>query len=132
VNNADLMLKATTALSSAELLLQAGDTDEACNRSYYAMFDASRAVLLTMGAVEDLSSVKTHSGLITAFGLHVVKPGMVLPELGKSLNKVEDLRLVADYRGDEVTDEQAQWALEQAHTFVLEMQRLIERLSAAA
>jgi uncharacterized protein (UPF0332 family) len=132
VSSADLMLKAKTALGSAELLLQAGDTDGACNRSYYAMFDASRAVLLTMGAVEDLSSVKTHSGLITAFGLHVVKPGMVSSELGKALNKVEDLRLVADYRGDEVTDEQAQWAMEQAQTFVLEMQRLIERLSAAA
>jgi uncharacterized protein (UPF0332 family) len=50
---------------------------------------------------------RTHSGLITAFSLHLVKPGLVAVEHGRSLNKVEDLRLIADYRGDPVTLENA-------------------------
>jgi uncharacterized protein (UPF0332 family) len=43
VNAADLWNKAHQAASSARLLLNAGDTSGACNRAYYAMFDAARA-----------------------------------------------------------------------------------------
>ena len=39
-------------------------------------------------------------------------------ELGKSLNKVEDLRLMADYKGDAVLKEDATWAVNQAEIFV--------------
>jgi hypothetical protein len=39
-------------------------------------------------------------------------------ELAKSFNKVEDLRLMADYRGDALEFAQAQWAVEQAQLFV--------------
>ena len=39
----DLLHKASVAISSSELLLQSGDFDGACNRAYYAMFDAARA-----------------------------------------------------------------------------------------
>ena len=41
----ELMLKAQRALSSAQTLLNDGDVDGACNRAYYAMFDAARAAL---------------------------------------------------------------------------------------
>jgi uncharacterized protein (UPF0332 family) len=37
----DLMEKAARAATSAKLLLDAGDFDGACSRSYYAMFDAA-------------------------------------------------------------------------------------------
>lgn len=87
------------------------------------MFDAARAALLQVG-IEDLSSIKTHSGLIAAFSLHLVKTGKVSVDLGKSLNKVEDLRLIADYRGDEVSSDRAAWALEQARLFLAALQRL--------
>jgi uncharacterized protein (UPF0332 family) len=62
--------------------------------------------------------VRTHSGLITAFSLHLVKTGLVAVDHGRSLNKVEDLRLIADYKGDPVTLENAAWALEQAEKFL--------------
>lgn len=71
---ADLMEKASRALASARLLLDAGDTDGACNRAYYAMFDAARAALIVSGAPSD-QAARTHSGLIAAFGLHLVKAG---------------------------------------------------------
>ena len=47
----------------------------------------------------------------------MVKPGLIDIELGKALNKVEDLRLIADYKGDAITLEDAGWAVEQGETF---------------
>lgn len=114
----ELFDKATTALSSAQLLLQAGDFDGTCNRAYYAMFDAARAALLIADGNESALAIKTHSGLIAAFSLRLVKTGRVTLALGKSFNKVEDLRLVADYKGDPVEIEQAQWAVNEAKVFV--------------
>ncbi|MHB8253388.1 MAG: hypothetical protein ACYDEV_06715 [Acidiferrobacter sp.] len=42
-------------------------------------------------------------------------------ELGKALNKVEDLRLMADYKGDPVEAENAAWAVQQAEAFIRAM-----------
>ncbi|OGB30983.1 MAG: DNA-binding protein [Burkholderiales bacterium RIFCSPLOWO2_12_FULL_61_40] len=119
------MTKANRALASAKLLLDSGDVDGACNRSYYAMFDAARAALLSISAPVPAEIARTHSGLITAFSLHLVKPGLVAVEHGRSLNKVEDLRLIADYKGDPVTLENAAWALEQSEKFLAAVQALI-------
>lgn len=121
---AELMAKASRALASAQLLLDSGDVDGACNRAYYAMFDAARAALLWIRAPVPAEVARTHSGLITAFSLHVVKPGLVAIDHGRALNKVEDLRLIADYRGDPVTVENAAWALEQAQAFLAAIQAL--------
>lgn len=121
---AELMAKASRALASAQLLLDSGDVDGACNRAYYAMFDAARAALLWVRAPVPAEVARTHSGLITAFSLHVVKPGLVAIDHGRALNKVEDLRLIADYRGDPVTVENAAWAPEQAQAFLAAVQSL--------
>lgn len=64
---------------------------------------------------------RTHSGLISAFSLHLVKPGRVPIELGRALNRVEEIRLIADYKGDAVEREQAAWAVDQASAFVKAM-----------
>jgi uncharacterized protein (UPF0332 family) len=121
----ELMTKASRALASAKLLLNSGDVDGACNRAYYAMFDAARAALLSISAPVPAEIARTHSGLITAFSLHLVKPGLVAVEHGRSLNKVEDLRLIADYKGDPVTLENAAWALEQSEKFLAAVQALM-------
>ncbi len=117
----ELLQKATRAVASAKLLLDSGDTDGACNRAYYAMFDAARAALLATEAPVVAEVAKTHSGLISAFSLHLVKTGRVPVELGKALNKVEDLRLIADYKGDEIEATDAAWAVQQAQLFVQAM-----------
>ena len=46
----ELIGKAMQAAASARLLLASGDADGACNRAYYAMFDAARAAILASGA----------------------------------------------------------------------------------
>jgi uncharacterized protein (UPF0332 family) len=118
VNADDYMTKALRALASSKLLFADGDLDGACNRCYYAMFDAAHAALIRSGCHVDGSEIKTHRGLIAAFGKHLVKPGVATADLGKSLNQVERIRLLADYTGEEVDAEQAKWALGQAETFV--------------
>lgn len=123
MNAHDLIDKASRAAASARLLLDAGDVDGACNRAYYAMFDATRAALIRSGASVVPEVAKTHGGLISAFSMHLVKTGRVSTELGKALNRVAEIRLIADYTGDEVTAERAQWAVEQAVVFVETMRR---------
>jgi len=124
----ELLGKATMAVMSSKLLLDAGDLDGACNRAYYAMFDAARAALLATGAMPSLASIKTHSDLISAFSLHLVKTGKVSIELGKAINKVEDLRLIGDYTGDRIEVAQVEWAQGQAAGFVEAMQLLIDAI----
>lgn len=116
-----LMAKAERACESARLLPDDGDLAGACNRAYYGMFDAARAVLLRIEAPVPPEIAKTHSGLIAAFGLHVVKPGLAPLELGRTLNWAEDLRLIADCRGDTVEHADALDIVEKAANFVRAM-----------
>ncbi len=122
MNEQELMAKTMRASNSARILLEAGNVDGACNRAYYAMFDAARAALLASEAPVEAEVARTHGGLISAFSLHLVKTGRVSIELGRTLNRVEEIRLVADYKGDSVDHEHAAWAVVQAGTFVQTMQ----------
>lgn len=121
----DLITKAMRAAASARLLLEDGDIDGACNRAYYAMFDAARAALFASDASVQSEEIRTHSGLISAFSLHLVKTGHIPLDLGRALNKVEELRLIADYRGDSVDSDKAAWAVDQAKVFVDYMQAVV-------
>ncbi|MDR2154417.1 MAG: HEPN domain-containing protein [Burkholderiaceae bacterium] len=112
------MAKADTAYSSARALLRLGDVDGVANRAYYAMFDAARAALLASGASVELDIGRTHSGLIGAFGNHLVKNGPVPKEVGRCLNRAHEIRLLADYTGNSVELADIKEMLEQAASFV--------------
>jgi len=124
--------KAERALSGARLLLAGGDAEGACNRAYFAMFDAAHAALLAVDVDVSESAIKTHRGLIAAFGKHLVQGKRVAAEFGGALNKVERLRLLADYVGDPVTLEDATWSVEQAEAFVEAMRTRFLRLEGGA
>ncbi len=117
----ELIEKAERAAKSARLLLEAGDADGACNRAYYAMFDAARAALLASKAPVAAEVARTHGGLISAFSLHLVKTGLVSVELGRTLNKAEEIRLIADYLGDPIELDIATWVVGQSEAFIQEM-----------
>jgi uncharacterized protein (UPF0332 family) len=127
-NATQLMQKAARALDSARLLLDAGDTDGACNRAYYAMFDAARAALASEAEPE---ATRTHSGLIAAFGLRLIKTGRLPKELGRMLNRAEEVRLLADYTGGAVEPQDARELLSQAEVFVRAVREYLERTPAA-
>ena len=131
MTSADLMGKADRAAASAVLLLDAGDLEGACNRAYYAMFDAARAALVStcsgIDADAEMSRVRTHSGLIAAFGLRLIKSGLLSVELGRTLNRASELRLAADYTGGEITQERARWMVSQAQSFIGGIRQLLNR-----
>lgn len=114
----EFMARAERAVISAKLLLDNGDKVGACDRAYYAMFDAARAALLALNPDLEAVASKTHNGLMSAFSLHVIKLGRLPVELGKAFNRAEELRLVADYSCGVVTDEKAQWVVGEAGRFV--------------
>ena len=117
-----LLAKALQAARSAHVLLQAGDADGACNRAYYAMFDAARAVLLAGGY--DVG--KTHKGVLNAFSDRFVRNGPMPRELGRLLKHAEAYRYVADYEGEPVALADAQVIVSQAETFVSTMTRYLQ------
>jgi uncharacterized protein (UPF0332 family) len=121
----EYMEKAARALTSARLLLDDNDVEGACNRAYYAMFDAAHGALLRSGALVNPAETKTHSGLIGAFGCHLVKTGRLPAELGRALNEVERVRLLADYTGDRIDHEKANWAVDQSAAFIVAIQQEI-------
>jgi uncharacterized protein (UPF0332 family) len=121
------MQKASRALASARLLLDAGDTDGACNRAYYAMFDAARAALASETEPE---ATRTHNGLIAAFGLRLIKTGRLPKELGRMRNRAEEVRLLADYMGGAVEPQDARALLSQAGAFVRAVRDYLEGAAA--
>ena len=115
--------KSERALASARQLLISGDADGACNRAYYAMFDAAHSALLVVDASAAGRATKTHRGLIAAFGQRLVLGGHLSADLGSAFNKVERLRLLADYTGDPISTEDSAWAVDQATVFVEAIRR---------
>jgi len=81
-------------------LLDAGDTEGACSRAYYAMFDAAHAALRAKQIETPNAAIKTHNGLLAIFGTELVLTKQVSADLHKALNRVQELRHVADYTAD--------------------------------
>jgi len=84
--------KAHGHLKSAEILFHTGMYNDSIGRSYYAMFNAARALL----ALKQLDS-KKHSGVISLFNQHFVKTGVIDRNTGKDLNKARVRRESSDY-----------------------------------
>ena len=110
--------KAETGVKSARMLLDAGDTGGACSRAYYAMYGAARACL-AWAEVEPVSGeFETHYGLITAFSMHLLKPGHFSAEIGRTLQNLQAVRHLADYEVAPVSQEKAEQAVVAADVFV--------------
>jgi uncharacterized protein (UPF0332 family) len=88
----ELVGRANKYLSSAKLLLDSGDYESSVSRSYYAMFFATEAVLLT----KELE-FSSHRGVISAFGQHFVKTGIFSKEMRRLLQNAFDMRQKGDY-----------------------------------
>jgi uncharacterized protein (UPF0332 family) len=120
---AELRAKSDMALKSAKALLEMGDTDGACSRAYYAMFDAARAALIQIKAPVKTEIAKTHNGLSAAFSLYLIKSGQLSTGLGRALSRAHETRLLADYTGDPVEPDLAAKLVQQAAEFIEEITR---------
>ncbi len=114
--------KAERALEEARLLLRGDKTEGACSRAYYAMHDAAHAALFATRNETQDAIIKTHHRLIAEFGKKIVLGGQIDAALGRAFNRVQDIRLLADYDAEQPSREDAQWAVEQAEAFVAAIQ----------
>lgn len=110
--------KAETGVKGAKALLDLGDTDGACSRAYYAMYDAARATLAWAGIAPERGEFKTHNGLIAAFGMHLVKPGLFPLESGRAIQRAQTVRQIADYEASPVPHDRAAETVHAAEIFV--------------
>jgi uncharacterized protein (UPF0332 family) len=95
--------RAKQHLKSARDLLASEDYGDSVSRSYYAIFQATRALL----ALEGLDSRK-HSGVVSLFNQHFIKPAKLDKQLGIFLKDAWRSREIADYSDlAEFTREQA-------------------------
>jgi uncharacterized protein (UPF0332 family) len=78
------------------------------------MFFMAEAALLTRNLTGS-----SHRGVISQFGEHLVKAGLIEKHLGRALNDAYDMRLVGDYGvGRNVTEDEAKHSLRTAREFV--------------
>ena len=98
--------------------------NDTVSKAYYAMFHASRALLLAVG--EDPHK---HAGVVSLFGERFVKPGLTAARFGRTLAIAQRLRETSDY--DEykhATQDEAQQAIQDAADFIREAERILNRL----
>ncbi len=91
----ELWRKARGSADSARLLFEEGHPEDACNRAYYAMFNAARALLANRGVGP--ADVRTHASVWRLFSLHYIKDGPLNAELGRALAQAGRARNQADY-----------------------------------
>ena len=108
-----LLAKSKRALQAARLLLDNQLYDSAVSRAYYAMFYLAQFYLL-----EKELTYSKHYAVISAFGQHFVKTGLVPQEFHKFLIKGQDKRITSDYSiADSMNYNDALEILEQAEKF---------------
>ena len=116
-----LMVLAEQALSTAHVNLDTGDFRATVNRAYYATFYAASAILLTIGLER-----RRHSGVISAFREHFVKPGLIEVEYSSFYGEAMVIREDADYAVEIPIDlDMAEMALSQARRFVGRMREYL-------
>lgn len=109
-----MLQKSIVRLKSAKILLKAGNYADSISRSYYAVLDVARAVLVT-----DKIYPKSHAGTIAKFNQHYIKTKIFPNRFGTMLASIEKARTKADYAFEvSFTKQDAQEKLRQAEEFV--------------
>jgi hypothetical protein len=84
--------RADETFDEAKVMMETNHPYGCANRLYYACFYAVTALLLS----NNLSSSK-HSGAMSLFNKHFVKPGIIPVELGKFYSRLFEGRMESDY-----------------------------------
>ena len=118
-----LLKKAHESLSAARLLEREEMHDFSVSRSYYAMFYAAQALLLSKGL-----SFSKHSAVIAAFGREFVKEGIVPVDFHRYLIEAQEDRNVGDYGiGPGISEEEAREQLTRAESFIIGIQERLQQ-----
>lgn len=112
----ELWRKALATADDARLLFQAGRYDSACNRAYYAMFNAARALLRRREIAA--AEAKRHSTVWQQFSLHFVSEGTLKMPDGLALARLGEIRNIADYADNAVTASVAESVMNSMNQFM--------------
>ena len=106
--------KAFECLADATALLEKNRYTATLSRSYYAMFHAAQAALIS----QEIEAY-THTGVNVQFQKTFVKTGKFPLAFGKTFSKILDQRLKSDYEiGFKASPDDAKHTLDEATIFV--------------
>jgi len=107
-----------------EFYLEKKKFDDAISRAYCATYLSAFAVLFLKGEIP-----KSHSGLISLFGIRLVKAGIIPKEYAKILSELFNARQNSDYAVLVWFDEEdANRFIKKAEKFVSKMQEIINKM----
>jgi len=114
--------KAERFLQQAEMVRNLQQWDLAANRFYYACFHAVQALFIHYGLAS-----KRHAGMLSQFGLHFIKTGIIEDRLGGFLTRMEQLREKGDYNCIfSVSEDDLGTIVEPAHEIVKVIKDIIQ------
>jgi uncharacterized protein (UPF0332 family) len=115
--------RAEKALRSSKLLFENDELEDAVSRAYYAMYHATRALLFSKGKI-----IKTHTGLLTLFGEHIVKRKVLDKEFAVVLRKAFNLRQKSDYElYAELSKESVEEVITDAEKFISKIKEVLSK-----
>jgi len=110
-------------LEAAKLLFEKGMIEDAVNRAYYSFFHAAKAMLNALGF-----DAKTHSGLISEFGLRIIKINLLDKKFGQYIRKAFEMRESSDYEiGVIFSKGEVQTLIKNAEEFLRKAQEFVEK-----
>ncbi|MBI5562140.1 MAG: HEPN domain-containing protein [Deltaproteobacteria bacterium] len=117
------MARAKKFARPARLLIDDEDFDSAVPRTYYAMFSAVQALLLTRGL-----TFSSHKAVISAFSGEFVKTGIFKKESGKAVRRAFEKRQISDYMPHfAITGPEAAEMLEEGEAFIRAVEEYLGR-----
>ena len=113
--------KALECLADATALLEKSRYTASVSRSYYAMFHAAQAALMS----EEIDAY-THTGVNVQFQKTFIKTGKFPVIFGKTFSKILDQRLKSDYEiGFKASPDDANHTFEEASGFVTSIRNFL-------
>jgi uncharacterized protein (UPF0332 family) len=117
-----LIKRAEIRLEAAELLCINGFYEDSISRAYYSMFYAASALLLKEDVI-----VRTHSGLISQFGLRFIQNGPIEQKFGRNLRITEELREESEYSlSRKISAKEAEEVLKNSKEFLTRIIKYLE------
>lgn len=118
-----LLNKSQKYLRSAAVLFELEDFDSSASRSYFAMFYAAQAMLLS--ATQAFSS---RQGIRSSFIEQFVENGPLPTRAGEAFERAAELQEVGDYAYDfAISEGDAEFALAESEAFVNSITNYITR-----
>jgi len=116
--------KAKKILKDASNLFKTSSYESAINRSYYAVLNASRSLLILRGI-----DPETHEGIKAMLSKEFIRTGLLPKKFGETFRSIQSRRIDSDY-GDyiEIGIDEASDSLKKAREFVSKAEELLNSI----